>query len=114
MKAKPKAMLKANLGTLQKAGIVAGALMAVGTFAFSSWSLIEPIVPYAPRSTVIVLAGREEERINAEQISRQTQIEILKAKCAVRCTEYERQALENLIRQWQREQRDLERLRGNK
>jgi len=106
-----------GLSKMQKvAGVIAsiGAAAAVvyAGVSFARSSLIDQFGewPYAERTLVNVLAGRTERDITSQQITRQVQIGILKSKCAIKCSDYERKALENLMREWGDEQRELEKL----
>jgi hypothetical protein len=61
---------------------------------------------------VDTLAQFSQGEIVARQVQRQMQIQELTARCnANRCSPYERQALSNLMEQWQAEQRVLDSLR---
>lgn len=61
---------------------------------------------------VDVLAQFSQGEINARQVQRQTQIDELRFRCnAGRCSQYDRQSLNNLLESWQREQATLEHLR---
>ena len=79
--------------------------------AMLSWL---PFAQKATESVVVVLVDRSERQINSAQITRQMDIERLKSRCAVQCDQFDRKALENLIRDWQEEQKDLDRLRQKK
>lgn len=62
---------------------------------------------------VDVLAQFSQGEINARQVQRQVQIDEIRARCNIgRCTQYERQSLNNLLEAWQREQATLEQLRN--
>lgn len=64
-------------------------------------------------AVVAAVADFTRGELNSRQISRQTQIDMLKEKCRTgRCSDYERRALENLMIEWEREQQHLDRLRG--
>ena len=99
-------------GVLASVGIATGVIYGGFTFARSSVKEQFGEWPYASKNVVDIVIDRTTRDINAQQISRQVQIDILKQKCAVRCESYDRKALENLIKQWQSEQKDLDRLRG--
>lgn len=59
-----------------------------------------------------VLAQYTQWEINARQVQRQLQIDELRARCnAGRCSQYDRQSLNNLLESWRREQGTLEHLR---
>ena len=114
---RPLRALLGSMTTVQKVaalivtiGTAIGIVYAGGLFArsiakdqFGEW-------PYAEKVVVDVMVGRTERSITSQQITRQIQIDILKSKCAVKCSEYERKALENILREWADEQKELDRL----
>lgn len=73
-----------------------------------------PLAGKWTETTVIVLAERTERQINSGQITRQVDIDRLKSRCAIRCDQFDRKALENLLKDWQDEQKELDKLRQKK
>lgn len=99
---------------MKQAGAIAAAVIALAGLTKGAWSIAEPftgVPPWASQGVVQLLAGREEDRINIQQIQRQVEIDRLKQRCAIRCDQFDRRALQNLIEEWHREQKHLDQFR---
>lgn len=97
----------------KRAAMLVPILVVIGWLAPYALALLE-LAPYASKRTeavVVVLVDREEQRINSGQITRQSEIERLKGRCMVRCDQFDKKSLDNLIEKWQTEQKELDRLR---
>ena len=94
-------------GTIATAGLAGVAFVALMA------APLEPLIPWGARSTVEALVDYNADQINAQQIGRQIEIKRLQEKCNHgRCNAFERGQLQNLIAEWERTQKILDRLRS--
>ena len=113
-------IITAALTTVVLAGSAAVAWSNISKTYNDNWYVPHyGIAPHASAAKVMeiekfidTLAQFSQGEIVARQVQRQLQMDELRARCnANRCSPYERQALTNLMEQWQQEQRVLDSLR---
>jgi hypothetical protein len=111
-----------QLTPITKMGAVVGALAVILGTTWSGYQFTRTQAqltfgkwPYGSAEAVEALAQYNVSELTAKQIGRQIEIDRLKEKCRRGlCGAYEQGVLRNLIADWERDQKLIDRLRGIK